>query len=160
MAKVIPWTLAEDQIVREHYHTMTAYQLMNKLPGRTVHAIRMRAYSLGISRRKQLGGVHKWRTKEGLQKLRQLYAQHRSVAKIAPIIGISPVTLYNWQRSYPEIREALEQARSEPEQKPHLRTKAKHVRHVRNASCAGCPYLRWVARERQMCLMPACMREE
>lgn len=45
----VPWSPAEDQILRDQYQSSTTVKLATILPGRSVNSIIGRAYRLGLS---------------------------------------------------------------------------------------------------------------
>ena len=64
-----------------------------------------------MSRKKGSGKYHDWITEEGLLKIEGWARDGLTDEQIAHNIGIHPSTLYEWQKKYPEISEALKKGK-------------------------------------------------
>lgn len=64
-----------------------------------------------MSRKRGPGKYHDWITEEGLLKIEGWARDGLTDEQIAHNIGIHPSTLYEWQKKYPEIAEALKRGK-------------------------------------------------
>ncbi|HUY44240.1 MAG TPA: hypothetical protein VMV92_00725 [Streptosporangiaceae bacterium] len=78
----LPWSTAEDEVVRENYGQRTVAEITALLPGRSAKAVDNRAWRLGVSRR---GSLRSW-TASDLTDLRESY-QNMTAAEISVLTG-------------------------------------------------------------------------
>lgn len=64
-----------------------------------------------MSRKRGPGKYHDWITEEGLLKIEGWARDGLTDEQISHNIGIHPSTLYEWQKKYPEISEALKRGK-------------------------------------------------
>lgn len=64
-----------------------------------------------MSRKRGPGKYHDWITEEGLLKIEGWARDGLTDEQISHNIGIHPSTLYDWQKKYPEIAEALKKGK-------------------------------------------------
>ena len=64
-----------------------------------------------MSRKRGPGKYHDWITEEGLLKIEGWARDGLTDEQISHNIGIHPSTLYEWQKKYPEIGEALKKGK-------------------------------------------------
>ena len=64
-----------------------------------------------MSRKRGPGKYHDWITEEGLLKIEGWARDGLTDEQISHNIGIHPSTLYEWQKKYPEITEALKKGK-------------------------------------------------
>lgn len=64
-----------------------------------------------MSRKKGNGKYHDWITEEGLSKIEEWARKGLTDEQISHNMGIHPSTLYDWQKKFPELTEALKRGK-------------------------------------------------
>lgn len=64
-----------------------------------------------MSKKRGNGKYHDWITEEGLQKIEEWARKGLTDEQISHNMGIHPSTLYDWQKKFPELTEALKRGK-------------------------------------------------
>lgn len=116
-AKFVPWTDAEDVIVREHYGE-EGYDILKSLPGRTMQAVKRRAYDLKVT-----GESSRPWTEEEIAILREHYATKSPKELVTLLPGRTEVSIAGRARK-------LNLSRLTPETISRYNTSIKAVGHT------------------------------
>jgi DNA invertase Pin-like site-specific DNA recombinase len=102
--RLVPrWTQKEIDLLRLIYLSASEQTLLASFPGRTSHAIKIRAYKLKLKRKKQLGRGRPWTTSED-ELFKALYLKGIQTDAIANEIGRTPLSILR-RREYKKFNQ-------------------------------------------------------